>query len=328
MSRLLKNQQDIREALETITGQTSGLTKKIAETAKQQKDAVKTLESITKEVQDLVKNFEIINTENPARLLKQFGEEYVKILKEHNLSVGGTKFRLEEIYLQLICLNNLGYDPWENKPAYLGGDLDLDNDLSLQIKSPKDFFRIHYNLEKAEREMKNAGFSEGIINDTLYKIAEARLKNFKYEDLKKNDNKIEFIKYYHEISRANWYVLFYNNAPDVSAVSFPAELLPRFAEYFYMFFKAARETNNLGKILGLGKLAFGLNRSDVRIKIWQNVISAGVIIHYVNVENFYKHRSEHFTRDEIQQYNKVFWDNRGFEVIQNTFFAPVQYKGR
>mgnify|MGYP001068707669 CR=1 FL=1 len=325
MANLTKKDASIREALLEIKKGPLGLTKKIARAAESEQDAMSILDQINADLEELRQEYSL-QTDVMSKDLERIAKRYEAILRKHGLKLGSTKFRPEEIYVNLISNHILGYDAWDTKPAYLGGDIPGELGLDIQIKSPKDFFRVHYNLDVAEREMEKEGFSDGMINTTLYRIAAAKFERFRFQDLKSAQNRINFIKYYHTISRANWYILFYNNAPDVSAISFPAKLLPQFAENFHMFFIAAKETTKTGKTLELGKLRFALDKADVRVKVWQSIVNTSVIIHYTNAENFYKHRAEHLDRPAIQTYNAVFWGDKGFEAVQNALFAPVSYR--
>lgn len=325
MAHLTKNQQDIRQALVEIKKGPLGLTKKIARAAENEQDAMKIIDSIYGELEELQKEYNI-QTNIMSKDMQEIAKKYQAILKKYGLQLGSTKFRPEEIYAHLITGRILGYDAWDTKPAYLGGDIPAELNLDIQIKSPRDYFRVHYNLDVAEREMQAAGFSEGMINETLYKIAAAHVERFRFEELKNSANKIKFLKYYQSISRANWYILYYKNAPNVSAISFPAKLLSQFAENFHMFFKPARESTKTGKTLNLGKLKFAFYGTKFRTDIWMNIVSTNAIIHYTNADNFYKHRRENLSDKQIKTYNAVFWGDKGFEVVQNTFFAPISYK--
>lgn len=334
MAKVIKSQKDIIEHLKEISNVGKGLAKKIARANKTDPgNGVKMWDSLSATLNRLQKDSHLlINSTESQQELDRLFNKYQNALKRKrtgtHLDLGKTNWRKEEFYMYYIVGEILRYDPWDSDPAYFGGDINLkEYNMSIQIKSPEDKFRIYYSADKARGNLAGAGdFSEEFIEEVVKDIQQAFAQPFTTTALQNETNKIKFMEYYQKISRANWYVLFYESGSSISAVSLPSESLINFVSTFAKYFVPKAEGTKTAK--GLAFLSFRLSNSSFQIDLWEGILSLQSAIHYSNADEFYEARNNYFEDDPvtIKRYNDQFWRNHGHAAIQNKFFAPIKYR--
>ena len=245
------------------------------------------------------------------------------------VDTGGTNWRQEEYYMYWMLDDALGYDPWDNLPAYSGSDLTDQQVGGIQIKSEGDFFRIAYALATAKRELKKTNFSEGKINTITNHINDVWLNSnqFTVAGMKSNlGTRARFMAKHQEISQAKWYVIFFKTtggyAGGYQAISFPAEKLGEFGRVYQNSLNPVKETTARGKKLDLAKLQI----KNLGSAVWMDTLTLGNAIHYLDAKAFYKTRQNEYSSSEIISYNKRFRAEDGYTHIQNTYFAPIKYR--
>ena len=335
--KLTNSKEGTRRMLQELKATPEGVAKKIAKATKgDSKKAIKVWNSLKTSMRRIDKNKGIIlNNPEPLNQLDEQFQKYQNVLSRQRtrdkieLDIGDTNWRKEEFYMFYIIGDILKYDPWDTKGAYFGGDIDItkgEYELSIQIKSPADKFRIYYSAKYARDHLIKQGFSEHFADQAAANITAAFSSKFTTADLANSSNKKAFMEYYRNISKANWYVLFYNNGNQISAVSIPKDELINFVMTFEEYFVPKPEQSDTAK--GLAFLSFRLDNTSFQLDLWENVLSVQSAIHYANADEFYKDRRFYFNDDafKISSYNKQFWNDRGHSVLQNKFFAPIKYK--
>lgn len=287
--------------------------------------ATRTLNSMTRELEKIQEAI-TIDPNMHSHYVNQLVDFYISTMKKH-FPNAKTKFRREEIFIAIVTGAILEYYP-DTKPAYLGGDKLIEDRVrtDIQIKSPTDVFRIFYDIPQMKKQMKEAGFPVGTIEAAV--DAASREYTYSYKDLTSLKGKLDFMKRYQKISQANWYLLFFDNISNYTAVGFPAAVLLKFVRAFRQYFVPVFDDKQKG--LYALKLQLTYN-SGFHLKVWSHIVSAQSVIHYREEEDFYKDRNNHMDIIQRQAYNKVFWsDNyhRGNLQIQNSIFAPIKYKGK
>lgn len=327
---LTKNQEDFKLLLMKRRNFTNGVAKKIARQSKDGEDIKKAANRYKRQMTQLTNRLKF-NTGDIETTAEKAFNSYKALMKKMPYAEK-TQWRREEFYLYWITGRVLDYDPWESDEAFLGGDILHEGSREeiiggIQSKSEGDTFRIAYDLKRAKTKMQNAGFSDSEIAFTLEKISEAWIdkNHFSYTDLNKPSNKIEFMRQYHEISRAKWYVIFFDEGGGYQALSFPASQMVKFATYFHEYLRPTRERSELGNKLGKGMLVIKTGIGSASDS-WAQTLSAKNAIHYRKAENFYARRNEEYSSSEIKSYNANFHKAPGYRTIQNTYFAPIHYK--
>jgi len=333
MANLSVGKKEIRKLLENEKKTAAGLAKKIARKANDDKNAIQIYNKYKNEIKKISQKYEKMKLTDANLAADYAYNEYIKILSKL-VDIGSTKFRKEEFYIYWVTGRILEYDPWGVEAAYIQGDIEQIEGRALggiQIKSEGDYFRVAYDYKTAERELNKYNFPPEEIAFTLKLITEIWKNTNKFTVSQLNNNpslKLDFMKEYHNISRAKWYIIFYGNSTGgYQAISFPADRLNDFVKYFHMILNPVLEKGKRASQQGLARLKISNNIPAV-VDIWKQVLTAGSAIHYAVAENFYSTRNEKYESSEIKQYNANFHDTVGFRTIQNSYFAPITYKGR
>lgn len=287
--------------------------------------ATRTLNGVRRELEQIQETMKL----DPAlygRYLEQLVDSYIAIMKKY-FPKAKTNFRREEIFIAIVTHSILDYHP-DTRPAYLGGDKVINQKIKtdIQIKSPQDVFRIFYDIDQMEKDMKAAGFKPATIEAAI--LAASQEYTYTYKDLTNLKGKMDFMARYLKISQANWYLLFFDNISSYTAVGVPKELLLQFVRVFHRYLKPIKDR---------GRDDFYALKLDLtyaakfHAKVWSGIVSAKSVIHYRDADSFYKDRQHYMSYSDIKAYNENFWSashKAGNLQIQNAIFAPIQYKGK